>query len=184
MEIIIGSTNPCKVQSVEKCIPLFYKDTPYKIVPVKVNSNVSDQPLNIGEIITGAKNRALACYQSNYNFSIGIESGLNQVGDVWFESTCVSVYNGDKHFLGFSPAWECPKEIINLILEKKVDMAEAVNILLGKKTDIGQREGLVGVFTHYNLTREEYTKCGVIMALSSLQWQNNDYFYKNRATMA
>ena len=84
MKVLIGSTNPGKIEGAKKALENYYKDV--EIVGVKVKSNVSDQPVN-SDIYKGAKNRAdnLIEYakQNNINADLfmSIESGIsNQIG--------------------------------------------------------------------------------------------------------
>ena len=51
MKVLIGTTNPGKIQGAKEALDVFFKDA--EIEGIKVPSNVSDQPVN-EETLQGA----------------------------------------------------------------------------------------------------------------------------------
>lgn len=86
MKIAVGTTNPAKLKAVEAALAVLFPDEPYQVLGVEVESGVSDQPMSDTESVTGAYNRAHAACTAvdNADYGIGLEGGLEQVGDIWF----------------------------------------------------------------------------------------------------
>lgn len=78
MKIAIGTINKVKIQAVEEVVKDYPLFAGMQIYPVAVPSEISEQPLSLEEIITGAKNRAknAFAFSAACAYSFGIESGL------------------------------------------------------------------------------------------------------------
>lgn len=172
MRIVVGSTNPSKVDAVKESI----LDYPYlakaEVVGVKADTGVAEQPKTLDETITGAINRAKKAFQ-NCDYSIGIESGLMVVPQAksGYMDLCVAaIYDGDEIHLGFSSAWEFPDPtIMHMILHEGHNMSDAINIAgLTTNPDIGMAEGAIGILTKGRLTRKAYHKQALLTALIHL----------------
>ena len=172
MKINVASLNSVKVGAVKETIQdyAFLKDA--SVVGVETQSGVSDQPKSIEEVIRGARNRAKSAFK-DCDLSFGIESGLMQVPytKTGFMDFCACViFDGDKFHVGLSSAWECPIKINELIHGENLDMNQAVVKLgLSKDPKIGSSEGLIGLMTKNRVTRKEYTKQSIKMALIHLE---------------
>ena len=107
--ILLGTTNETKF----KIIKDFIKDS-YNIVPVNVDSGISDQPLDEETTIQGAINRAKQATHKmqNYEFSIGLEGGLSKINGIYC-LVCVSaiVDKKDNVYIGVSDKLPLPKEV-------------------------------------------------------------------------
>ena len=69
------------------------------------------------KVVTGAMDRAKQAFQG-CDYSVGIEGGLMKVPYTqtgWMEVAVCAFYNGKRFFLGLSPAYEWPKDVISLI---------------------------------------------------------------------
>lgn len=172
MKINIGSTNPSKIEALKEII----KDYPFllgaNISSIKVNSEVSDQPMGIKEITTGATNRAKNAF-NNCDFSIGLEGGLIEVPNTktGYMNVCAcSIYDGKEQHLGLSCAFEIPKKVIKLVKEKKLNVSDAVyQSKISENKNIGYAEGIIGILTKGRITRKDYTKQSIQMALIQLE---------------
>jgi len=172
--INLGSENIVKKEALEEVIKDYGFLANSTIATRKVRSLVSSQPLNLTEIITGATNRAKQAYE-NCDYSFGIESGLMQVPQTrtgYMELTICAAYDSRNISLGFSQSFECPQEVINEILKGK-DLEEAC-IATGLTTNnrIGEAEGILGILTKGRVTRKDYTKQAIRMALIQLENPN------------
>lgn len=163
-----------------------------EIVGIAVESGVRAQPLSLEDTIEGAENRARAAYEHFCNpkimddrtslcdvLAIGIESGL-MVAPVRYEGgyllvrhrpmdVCACVlFDGNKSAVGLSGAWELPAEVADLALHKRADLNEAFH-KLGYTEDlkIGNGAGVISLLSDGRLTRTEYTKQAIEMALVS-----------------
>ena len=168
MKIKIGSRNSAKIEALKEII----QDYPYlkdaEVIAVDVLSEVGDQPKSLEDTIQGAMNRAKNAFQDCI-YSFGIESGLMAVPKTktGFMDVCVcAIFDGKEYHLGLSSAWEAPKRIAEYILKEGLDMNEAAyKAGLTENPKIGSAEGLVGIMTKGRLTRKEYTKEAIRMAL-------------------
>jgi len=145
-----------------------------KIHSFSVPSEVGDQPLSLGETILGAKNRArnaYACGPCRYSF--GVESGLmeamgSQTG--FLEATICCIYDGKNYHIGISSGFEVPPQILDLVLNQKLDLGQAC-YQSGFTTNakLGAAEGIVGMLTKGRVDRKLYTKQAITMALVQLE---------------
>ena len=78
MKILIGTTSEQKIEIVKNVLKS--KNINAEIIPVEVDSDIVDQPLDEETTIQGSINRALNAIKenknTNYDFSFGLEGGL------------------------------------------------------------------------------------------------------------
>ena len=181
MIINIGSVNPTKIEAVKEIILRydFLKDT--VINEIESPSNISPQPKSIEETVTGAKNRAKNVF-SGYNYSIGLESGLLSFVDIemefprWMNFTACAIYDGKHYAVGFSPAFEIPPVMARFILEKGCEIDEAVYQMgLSTEKRVGYKKGLIAILSKGLLTRKDYMKPAIEMAM--IQLQSKELYY-------
>ncbi len=170
MKITIGTQNKSKIEALKETIEDydFLKDA--EIISKKADSGVNDQPKNFNEIITGAKNRAKAVFESNLSF--GIESGITPVPHTesgHLEFTCCVIYDGKNFHIGMSSGFDMPPKLMQLLHQGK-DLSQAsFESGLTEKQNLGAEEGIVGVLTKGIVPRKEYTKHAIKMAMIHLQ---------------
>lgn len=178
MKIAVGSTNPVKVKAVQDMIPLYDLFVGAEIISVNVPSQVSEQPKSIGETVQGAKNRALAAFQGN-DLGFGLESGLIEVPGTktgMMDCGVCAIYDGEDYAIGISSAFECPPKVMELVHAEDLDLNQAFfRAGLTKNPKVGSAEGAVGLLTKGRVTRLEYTKQSIVMAMIHLE---NAKFYK------
>lgn len=179
MKINVGSTNQVKVQAVAEALKLYDDFSGAQVGGVKVASDVSDQPRSMEETIRGAKNRAQAAYQDRApddtvgaSFGFGIESGLMSVPHTktgYMDFSVCAIYDGNDFHLGFSPALECPQEVIDCVEKKGMNLNEAFyHVGLTDNPEVGSAEGMIGLLTKNRMTRKDYTKQAILMAMIHL----------------
>lgn len=173
MKINVGSKNQAKVEAVVEIL----RDYPHlkdaAVISVESVSEVADQPLTLEETMRGAMNRGRNAF-TDCDYSIGLESGMMAVphSKTGYMDLCVcAIYDGKDYHFGLSSAWEFPKkEITDLIMNKGLDMSQAINhIGLTADPAIGAKEGAIGILTRNRLTRKEYTKQALRTALIHLE---------------
>ena len=87
-KVLIGSKNSVKIESTQQSFARFFK--PIEVKGLPANSGVPDQPFN-EDTFTGAKNRAEHAKRINdeqclnANFFVGIEGGILQLHNRWFQ---------------------------------------------------------------------------------------------------
>jgi inosine/xanthosine triphosphatase len=184
MIIAIGSTNDAKVLAVKETLTDLPSFSKAQVFSIATSSEVPDQPLSLPETIQGAKNRArnaFNCYET-CQYSFGIESGLMEVADVSTRFLHISVcciYDGENDYIGLSTGFELPPVILELILNKKMNLAQAcLHAGISQNTRIGSTEGLIGILTKGKIDRKEYSKQCVRAAI--LQLENAEWYIQNK----
>ncbi len=177
MRVNIGSKNQVKINAVKEILgdyPIFDGAT---VGSVEASSDVSEQPVSLREIIRGAKNRAKNSFR-NCDYSFGVEGGFARVpytktGYMQFE-TC-AIYDGNTFHLGLSSGFEAPLEAMRLILKEGLDLSKAAKqVGLALDENIGASVGIINPLTKGRLSRKEYTKEAIRMALIHLE---NSHLY-------
>ena len=99
MKILVGSSNPVKIASVETAFSKYFDEV--EVTGIAVESGVSCQPLN-DETFIGAQNRAVSLKlindQKNFgaSFFVGIEGGITKQFDKWFAFGCMCIVDQDE----------------------------------------------------------------------------------------
>ena len=171
MIIAVGSTNPTKIEPVEKVFQHHFKNV--KAVGVNVKSGISNQPRSSDEMFKGALNRAKRALAKvkGANYGVGIEGGIHKYSYGHFENSIVVIVNkkGDIG-IGASAGLVLPPKILAKIDQGK-NLEEAVDELFGTKK-IGEGIGMFGVFTKGVVTRSEGVRHGVAFALARFLHKN------------
>ena len=172
MIIYVGSKNPVKVGAVQETICDYPLLCDAVLHSFDSSSGVSKQPQSFEETVVGAKNRARSIF-SHCDYSFGIESGLLTVPiSKRLMDVCVcAIYDGKKCAYGISSGFELPTAIEKLVIEENMDLNEATfEIGLTKNNTVGFSEGLIGILTCNRVTRKNYTKQAIQMALIQLEF--------------
>jgi len=95
MLFAVGTTNQAKLAAVEGVIAKLFEaeNKSLEIKGVTVSSGVGDQPISAEETMLGAQNRAKAALAAvpTADFGIGLEGGLEKIGDLYFECGWMAV---------------------------------------------------------------------------------------------
>lgn len=179
MIIAVGSKNQTKIEAVKQTLLLYPHIFPNpKVKAVDVNVTEFGHPQTLEETIDGAMDRAkqafIAC-----DYSFGIEGGLMKVPysqSGYMETGACVIYDGTNTYLGLSPAFEWPLEVTKRILQGKADASKAFKELgYTNHEKLGaQPGGIISFLTNGRITREEYTKIAIIMALT--QFEKNELY--------
>ena len=179
MKIKVGSKNQTKVTAIEETVALYSNLFPNpEVVGVDVEIELYGHPKNIGETVQGAIERAKKAF-TDCNYSFGLEGGLIEVPFTktgYMEVNACAIYDGKNFHLGLSPAFEWPKEVTKLIVDGKADASQAFKQLgLTDNEKLGAAKGgIAGFLTHGRMSREEFIKYSIIMALIHLE--HPEYF--------
>jgi len=181
--IAVGTTNKCKLAAVKVTLEEWgvlgtgELDEP-AMQGYKVPSEISEQPMSLEETYKGAMNRARNAYtkakadgQDSAILAFGIESGLNFTPDGRAYDLCVcSAYDGMSFNQGMSCAFEIPPAVLRHIQESGMDLSQASNASgLSSNPELGEAEGIIGILSRGRVTRFDYTKQAVAMALMLLE---------------
>lgn len=175
MKIIVGSANNGKIVSVRECIQEYDFLRNAVVEGVDVSSGVSSHPKSLEKMAEGAMNRAVGAFRNAgvCEYSVGLESGLMPVPYTrsGFLDFCFCVwYNGMAPFVGMSSGFEYPLGITNLILDGVEASDAARRTGLTDHPKIGTAEGIIGIMTKGRITRNDYTKQSIMMALTGLEY--------------
>ena len=174
MKIVIGTTNPAKIAALAELMPEYDVLKSAELISKNVPSGISEQPLSLEETMHGAQNRAQAAAAYG-DIGFGIESGLFKMPGInRYMDVCVCcIYSDNKTAFGFSSAFEIPPRILTYILDQHMDLSQATKMIgLTDNDQIGAAEGVIGILTKGRITRKEYTKQAIMMALMQLEWNN------------
>jgi inosine/xanthosine triphosphatase len=146
MIVRVGTANPMKLRAAGKAFAKFFGKV--KVVGIDVPSGVSPQPISFGEVVRGARARALAAFR-DCDYSVGIEAGVFKVGPVSprpFQITMACIFNGSREALGSGPFYEVPPSLVREVLSSD--------------------QGSVAKVTRGKVTREKVTVDAIVMALA------------------
>jgi len=170
--ITVGSKNKAKVKAVKELVDTYDAFDGFEVIGMAVDSGVAEQPYNLKEMITGAKNRAVAAFK-DCKYSIGLESGIitpDEPDGDYMELTVAMIYDGEHFYPGYSSAFKLPNKMVRIMQEQGVDMSAACKIMgLTTEEKIGEQDGLVGLMTGDRVTRKDYTVQALIFAFGYLE---------------
>ncbi len=163
--VAVGSLNKTKITPVKKVFSHHFKNV--KVVGVKVDPGVTDQPRSDDEMFKGALNRAKNALKAvkTASYGVGIEGGIHKYSYGWFERSIIVIIDkkGDIG-IGASGGLALPRKVTEQIMAGKT-LEQAVDKLFGTK-EIGEGIGMFGLFTKNVVTRSEGVKHGVAFALA------------------
>jgi inosine/xanthosine triphosphatase len=177
MILNVNTKNQIKINAVKNTVVL-YPDlfiNPEVIAFEDPSLDLYGNPKTLKETIAGAAGRAVNAFV-NCDYSVGIEDGLMEVPceSGWMNVCVAAVYDGKNTYIGLSPAFEYPKNVLELVRSGKADASQAFKQLgLTEHEKIGAVPGgIVGFLTNNRLTREDYTKYALEMALIKIEQKN------------
>ena len=175
MRIVVGSKNPVKIKAVEEIIQEYGFLKGAEVCSRDIESGVSEQPSSLEETISGARFRAEKAFTKEDIYGFGIESGIMEVPYTktgFMNISACSIYDGKEHSSpGISSAFQMPLKVQSLI-EQGMNASEAFKEAgLTKEEYVGYTEGgIIGILTNNRITRVEYAKEAIRMALISLEF--------------
>ncbi|QCW04450.1 inosine/xanthosine triphosphatase [Natrinema pallidum] len=144
MDLAVGSTNPVKIDAVERTLER-YEPT---VTAVDVDSGVAEQPRSIDETVTGAENRARrACAATDADYGVGLEGGVARLDGTPGLSLIMwgAVTDGDRTARGGGPTLRLPDGIAERVADG-AELGPVMDDRLG--TDgIAEADGAAGVLT-------------------------------------
>lgn len=167
MKVAIGSTNPVKIKATEEAFKKVWPEKKWEVVGLDIPSGVSNQPMSDTESIKGATNRAKgALEKSKADFGVGIEGGLTQIENMWFDTAWVVIFDKNgKRGIGSTINMPTPKSFIKLV-EKGMEIGH-IDDEVFKRQNSKHAEGHYGLMTKGLITRQDGYVHGVIAALTA-----------------
>jgi len=176
-EVRVGSSNEPKIAAVRGALLAYAPDA--RVAGVVVTSGVSEQPVGLGEIVRGARNRALRAGESERcDLAVGIEDGLIELpsgesgaGPGHVNIGCAAVSDGKRISLGFSSGFAYPPACSRRAVGARAPVGALFDRLWqerrGQAPPLPSVPGLgnVGRLTLGVLPRAEYARHAVLCAL-------------------
>ncbi|WP_306465445.1 DUF84 family protein [Bacillus sp. NTK074B] len=169
LKVAIGTTNPAKVQAIQKAFKGQYGEVHFECL--KTESHVSEQPMSDQETIEGALNRAkIVLKTTGSDVGIGLEGGVSESLYGMFVCNWGALVdlNGTE-IIGGGARIALPKEISHEIKAGK-ELGPLMDEYT-QRTGIRKKEGAIGVFTNGLLTREEMFRHVVGLLIGQWQYQ-------------
>ena len=164
IKIIIGSTNPTKINAVSGAFKKVFPCDGFCFIKENTPSGVLDQPMTEKETKDGCKNRLDYLEKKHIaDFYIAIEGGVDYVGKKLYAFAWV--YIKSKGFLSKSKTsiFQLPEEI-KFLIEKGEELGKADDLVFNR-VNSKKKDGAVGILTNGLITRESYYKEAVILGL-------------------
>jgi inosine/xanthosine triphosphatase len=164
--IAVGSTNPVKIDAVRLAFAAMWPEQSWKVQGISVPSGVSTQPMSDLECIHGARNRAKgALAVSDAAYGVGLEGGLQLIGEWWFDSGWIVVIDrNDQEGVGSTAKIIVPPQMI-VMVHQGMEVGEAGDALFQQQNS-KQAQGHFGLLTNNAITRTKAYTDGVLTALA------------------
>jgi inosine/xanthosine triphosphatase len=168
MKVVVGSTNPVKVDAVRNVFRRIYGPET-DVTCMKVESTVPAQPM-AAETITGAVMRASNVFDAvKCDMAVGIEGGVFPQGvkvrghRLYLNVQYCAIFDGDSLTIGSGGGFQTPYDAILPVLDGE-EFGKVMDRITGVD-DIGKKEGGIGYLTNGKLTRTQLTEQCVMSAL-------------------
>lgn len=173
MKILIGTTNPGKIEGARKAFEKYFDNV--IIEGYKVSSNVPDQPVNL-DIYKGAKNRATKLMELNKkeklnaDYFIAVESGItNSLGKWSIINIAVIIDKNNYESWGYSGGFPVPNKYVDKIIQ--TDLGTVMDNIFNKH-DLRSSVGGINGLSHGKISRIDLNEQAFTLALT--QFINND----------
>ena len=172
MKVGVGSKNKTKVDAIREVLLDYPMFAGAEVEGVAVQIEEFGHPKSIEETVAGAVDRAKQAYV-DHDYGFGIEGGLMAVPYTktgYMEVGVCAIFDGVQAHLGFSPAIEWPKAVLDKILHEGMDGSQAMRAAgLTQDEKIGAQEGVIHIFSKGRMNRTQFNKLAAIMALIHLE---------------
>ncbi|MEM4663165.1 MAG: inosine/xanthosine triphosphatase [Candidatus Diapherotrites archaeon] len=164
MKIVVGSSNPIKVEAVRSAVKKIWPNS--KVLNVEVESGIGEQPQGDEEAINGAFNRALAALKkTGADFGVGLEGTTVETKKGMFLCGWVVVVdNTEKMGLACTSKILLPEKIA-----KEVRLGGELGPIMDKisgEKDVKKKHGAVGILTKGLVTRKDAFEQAVLCAFA------------------
>ena len=164
IKVVIGSTNPVKIECVRSAFFRYFKNM--EAIGTDVESGVPNQPKSDRKTLEGALIRATQSLlkDNQADFGVGIEGGLERIKSnlYAFAWICVKSRRG-KISLGRTASFLLPPKIEELIKSGR-ELGEATDVFFDVKNS-KQKTGTIGLLSKGKLDRKKLYEQGVLCAL-------------------
>jgi len=170
----VGTRNPPKIEAVRRAVAAYASGV--VVEGAEVSSGVPEQPVGLGEIARGARNRARAAFAAGpCDLAVGLEDGLVVLPGLESEGAlnlgCAVVWDGNGESLGLSSGFAYPPDCVERALTDRAPIGDVFDAYWGRHRPGAGPDasalsiGNVGRLTGGVLTRSEYARHAVLCAL-------------------
>jgi inosine/xanthosine triphosphatase len=166
MKIVVTSHNPVKIQAVEQAFKSQFPKHEIELIPMGVDSGVSDQPMSDQETRQGARNRVEVAKlrTPGADFWVGLEGGLDFFDGHLMAFAWMVIAGSDNRISETrSATLPLPPQVQTLVSEG-LELGEA-NDQVFSTLNSKQGGGAFGLLTDGLLTRESIYTQTLILAL-------------------
>lgn len=177
--IALGSDRAAKIMAVRAAIARIaeidsrWRDT--NVVARKVETDAPAMPLNDWELMSGARQRALAVREIlvgqklDADLYVGLEGGFHSISvdGEWhtFLRGWAFVTDGERESFGMSPSIEVPDAIVKDVIQGKRELGIVIDEVAGAR-DVRSKQGAWGVLSRDLLTRSMSFEAALIAAFA------------------
>ena len=166
LKIAVASFNPVKLGAVESAFKTQFPDAEIQLMPVSVDSGVSDQPMSDEETRCGAHNRVRNAMVQlpDVDYWVGLEGGLDTYDGKLMASAWMAIGNRARKISeARTPTLPLPPAVQKLV-DDGLELGDA-NDLVFSKVNSKQGGGAFGLLTDGLYTRESVYSQAVTLAL-------------------
>ena len=155
MKIVVASTNPVKVQAAADAFGHMLSETDLAVEGVPAASGVSDQPMTDEETRRGARNRVRSAMNEHpdADYWVGIEGGIEVIGDDLMTFAWVSIRRSDGHSGTARTVTLTLPPAIHRLIDEGLELGEANDRVFDTKNS-KQAGGAFGLLTGGRYTRK------------------------------
>ncbi len=164
-KVIVGSTNPIKIQSAKKGFDAVFPDHVILFEGTNAKSGVADQPVSDPETYTGAFNRALFARSAfpAASFWVGIEGGITDRAGLMEAFAWIVIMGPKGTSRARTASFLLPDAVANLV-RNGMELGLADDAVFGRNNS-KQQDGAVGLLTNGAIDRTSYYSHAVTLAL-------------------
>ena len=177
--IALGSDRAAKIMAVRASIARVAEiDAAWRnasIVARPVKTDAPAMPLTDWELMSGAKQRALAVREIlieqklSADLYVGLEGGFHSISvdSEWrtFLRGWAFVTNGERGSFGMSPSIEVPDSIVKDVVSGKRELGIVIDEVAGKR-DVRSKQGAWGILSRDLLTRSDSFEAALLAAFA------------------
>ena len=177
--IALGSDRAAKIMAVRAAVARVAEiDSAWldvNVVARKVQTDAPAMPLNDCQLMSGARQRALAVQEVligqklEADLYVGLEGGFHsiQLEGEWhtFLRGWAFVTDGERGSFGMSPSIAVPEAIVESVVKGKRELGEVIDEVAGMR-DVRSRQGAWGVLSRDLLTRSMSFEAALIAAFA------------------
>lgn len=166
MNVVVASRNPVKIEAVRQAFSSQFPSVALELIPIKVESGVSDQPGSDEETRQGARNRVEEARRASpdADFWVGLEGGIESFDDqlMAFAWMVVCGRNGK---VGEARSVTLPlPPAVKALVDSGLELGEA-NDRVFSTVNSKQQGGAYGLLTEGRYTREFIYSQTLLIAL-------------------